>query len=258
MTLGVRIVSGFPSVQPIVVSPSLHVRLQQALQYSKRDEQYLDSGDDNSNSDHNNTPSDPQNNPILQQRLAQLRLQGLERELQQPPNPQLKSPSDFIRAFLHSLASCDDPYPDSGFRVLLHCSTPTWRAQLYQSVGAPATADPGVVASALGEAMHRPRNQFRILVVGGTEDNEEDHHHGNRMVYVPTFPSDPVEDAYTDESCWVECQLRCRETDTLLVTTGWQLQKINDCWMIDGIDWQDFRDEYRPGIGREEWMRICG
>ena len=29
-------------------------------------------------------------------------------------------------------------------------------------------------------------------------------------------------------------------------------------WLIDGIDWQDFRDDYRPGIGREEWERICG
>ena len=32
----------------------------------------------------------------------------------------------------------------------------------------------------------------------------------------------------------------------------------DDCWLLDGIDWQDFRDEFRPGLGREEWERICG
>jgi hypothetical protein len=32
----------------------------------------------------------------------------------------------------------------------------------------------------------------------------------------------------------------------------------SSAWLVDGIDWQDFRERYRPGIGREEWERICG
>jgi hypothetical protein len=35
-------------------------------------------------------------------------------------------------------------------------------------------------------------------------------------------------------------------------------QEDDGAWLIDGIDWQDFWDEYRPGIGREELERICG
>jgi hypothetical protein len=79
------------------------------------------------------------------------------------------------------------------------------------------------------------------------------------------FDTDPVD--YYDGTCWVESRLRSRGGE-LLVVVGWSLQqerlwKEDDdgsmvVWLLDNIDWQDFRDEYRPGIGREEWERICG
>ena len=214
-----------------------------ALQYSDRDQQYLKNDADDDDDPSNNRR---ERNAVLQSRIEELKLHGLEQELQRPPNPHL-SPLDFIKVFLKSLWTCDDPFPDDGFRVLLRCATHAWRQQLYASVGAPPSADAEVVASALSEAMQRPNNQFRILVT--TADDDE-------SCYRPSFPTDPVD--YMDGTCWVECQLRCRETDKLLVTTGWQLEQENGCWMIDRIDWQDFRDAFRPGIGREEWIRICG
>ena len=30
------------------------------------------------------------------------------------------------------------------------------------------------------------------------------------------------------------------------------------CWVTDQVTWHDFRDSFRPGIGQEEWPRICG
>jgi hypothetical protein len=56
----------------------------------------------------------------------------------------------------------------------------------------------------------------------------------------------------------VECRLRNKQTDFLLIVIGWSLQQSGDKWLVDGMDWQDFREKYRPGIGREEWERICG
>ena len=111
------------------------------------------------------------------------------------------------------------------------------------------------------------------------------------------FPSDPVlykeEDdddkhEFSDEKtkgngiidyCWIESRLRSPKDNELLAVVGWSLKRrriiqkqeseksgdfegdtndYNMCWLLDGIDWQDFRDDFRPGIGREEWERICG
>jgi len=59
----------------------------------------------------------------------------------------------------------------------------------------------------------------------------------------------------------LECQLRNVHDNSLLVATGWQLKRsrrLDGAWLIDRIDWQDFRDLYRPGVGREEWLRSVG
>lgn len=110
------------------------------------------------------------------------------------------------------------------------------------------------------------------------------------------FPSEPVifeeddDDVQNEnqkgerilENCWIESRLRSPNDDQLLAVVGWSLQRRQipqeeqgynnssnhfdssntnnyvSCWLLDGIDWQDFRDEFRPGIGREEWERICG
>ena len=104
--------------------------------------------------------------------------------------------------------------------------------------------------------MGRPHNQFAILV-GEGED------------YVLDFSAtDPLD--FGDGTCWVECRLRDKYSGKLLVITGWDLicqqqrQRVgnagnfndgsNEVWMVDWIYWQDFRDEFRPGIGREEWL----
>ena len=210
---------------------------QQQLFYSDRDANYEGSGDSNR--------FDEIESNILRNRLQSLHVKALDKLACRPPHPFL-SPTAFVEVFLQCLWENSDPLPDSGFRLLLAASTKRWRQQLFQSVGAPLTADEDVVASALGEALARPRNQFGILVGDG-----------ERREYVVTFPSDPLVYA-EDGTAWVECQLRSADDDTLLATTGWQLEKVNDAWLVDDIIWQDFRDEFRPGIGREEWMRICG
>ena len=235
---------------PQVAPPQQHRQQQlqqhyQPLYYSDRDANYEGSG--------NNNRFDDIESNILRNRLQSLQVKTLDTLACRPPHPSL-SPTDFVEVFLQCLWENSDPLPDSGFRLLLAASTKRWREQLYQSVGAPWTADADVVASALGEALARPHNQFAILV--GEDDSDNDSVN-NKRNYVPIFPSDPLEYA-DDGTAWVECQLRSVDDDTLLATTGWQLEKVNDAWLVDDIVWQDFRDEFRPGIGREEWMRICG
>jgi hypothetical protein len=92
-----------------------------------------------------------------------------------------------------------------------------------------------------------PNYQFGILV--GVEDAED---------YYLSFPTDLLD--FEDGTCWLECHLRGKTDNALLVAMGWDLrQRPSDgAWLVDSIDWQDFRDRYCPGIGREEWMRICG
>lgn len=179
----------------------------------------------------------------LRERLLELKVNMIEEEYRRPPNPEL-SPQRFVSELLKGLYYNADPLPDSGFRLLLRASTSRWRSALYRSVAAPLSAGEEAVASALGQAIVRPRNQFAIIA-GEAED------------YEISFPTDTLD--YADGTCWVECRLR-DNCDRLLVVMGWQLEqrKSDGSWLVDNIDWQDFRDEFRPGIGREEWMRICG
>ena len=117
-----------------------------------------------------------------------------------------------------------------------------------KSIGAPKETESSAITRAIGNAISRERNQFGILV--GDDESEK---------YTASFPNDIVD--YNDGYCFLECQLRSAEDDTLLVATGWQLKRsnrLNGAWLIDRIDWQDFRNLYRPGIGREEWLRSVG
>lgn len=180
---------------------------------------------------------------ILKQRITMLRMQVLESEYKRPPNSEL-SPEDFIREMLRGLWDSSDPLPDSGFRLLLRASTKNWRNKIFDAVGAPQTVNEEVVAAALGDAISRPHNQYNILVAEAED-------------YIPFFPSEKVD--YSDGKCWVECRFRGKNDDELLVATGWQLEKNEDgAWLVDRIDWQEFRDEYRPGVGREEWISVVG
>jgi hypothetical protein len=175
---------------------------------------------------------------LLRERIQQIKVEIMEEELQRPPNPDL-SAEEFVAAIMDGLLNPCDPRPDAGFRLLLRASTKEWRNTILQSIGARVDSDMELVASALGAAIGRPRNQFAILV-GSGED------------YQLNFGIEPVD--YDDGTCWVECRLRAKQNGELLLITGWQLRRRDDgAWLIDGIDWQDFRDEFRPGIGREEW-----
>lgn len=153
------------------------------------------------------------------------------------------SPEHFVRNILVSLRDSDAILADSGLKFLLKYSTPKWKRKIFNSIGAPYDASDEIAAQALGAAIGRPNNQYGILV------NESD---GDFMI---SFSSDIV--ALDDSSCWVECRFINPKDGSLLVMTGWELELSDDknFWLIDRIDWQDFRDTFRPGIGREEWMR---
>jgi len=149
------------------------------------------------------------------------------------------------------------------------------------------------IARALGVAMSRPNNQFGILV--GAEDAEEytllfpnssneGYHNSTSTKNSNESKSARWEEVdvldYEDGTCWVVCELRETVSGRLLVILGWELVRSttdrrqieyekseeergdydasNGAWLIESLDWQDFRDAYRPGIGREEWVRICG
>jgi hypothetical protein len=170
-----------------------------------------------------------------------------QEEARRPPNPNL-SPTQFVTEILNGLRDPNRPAPLFGFKILLRSSTLEWQHLLCRSVGAPPDVNEDVVSAALESAFSRANNQFRILVEPECKNEN----------YLITFPTDPID--YEDGTCWVECRLRGKQDDALLVALGWSLVRRNSdaAWIVDAIDWQDFRDSYRPGIGREEWERICG
>jgi len=204
--------------------------------------------------------------PLLNKRLTQLRAHLLEEQIHKPPNPSL-NPIQFISSILSELRDDSDAsssssvssLPDSGFRTLLRSSTNNWKSALRKSVGAPRSATEEQLVSALSAAMSRPNNQYQILVSSDDDnDNENDNDGENEEKYHLYFPGDVFE--YDDGKVWVETQLRHPVTGKLLAILAWSLlQREGDgAWLVDWIDWQDFRDAFRPGIGREEWSRICG
>ncbi len=168
----------------------------------------------------------------------------LHNELRRPPNPFL-GPLDLVSFLLEELRRPTIPSQYSGVNALLETSTDSWRDMLRRSVAAPKSATNAQIAPPLEAALSRPNNQFAILL--GVEDEN----------FEISFPTDPLD---YGETCWVECRLRSALDDELLVALGWSLEKrLSDgAWVISSLDWQDFRDVYRPGIGREEWERICG
>jgi len=56
----------------------------------------------------------------------------------------------------------------------------------------------------------------------------------------------------THDQCAVDAKLGwslCREPDA---------EGRRACWLVTGLTWHDLRPRFRPGIGQEEWPRICG
>lgn len=221
-------------------------------------------------------------------------LQNQQQRWYQPPNPLLEDPVEFIQAILVALQERKKYGTWNGALCLLESSTPSWRKLLLKSVGAPVNAENDKVAPSLQNALERSNNQFAILTTNLNEDATETHDSTTALRSIQKcwdFPSDPVifeedEDDKDGEKrseserivdhCWIESRLRSPKDNTLLAVVGWSLQRrqiiqeeqksdfgnnsnnLTTCWLLDGIDWQDFRDEFRPGIGREEWERICG
>ena len=177
----------------------------------------------------------------FKRRKGELARKNIHGKWLRPPNP-LLGPADVVSRLLDELRNSRK---FSGATSLLETSTETWRDMLRRSVGAPRGTTIALLAPSLESALARPNNQFAILM--GVEDEN----------YVATFPTDPLE---FDDTCWVECRLRSGDTDELLVAMGWSFEKRpgDGSWVISSLDWQDFRKNYRPGIGREEWERICG
>jgi hypothetical protein len=187
---------------------------------------------------------------VLQQRLNQMRAEIYSKQMQLPPNPNL-SAEEFVAVLLEQLHNpC---VPLSGFRSLIRSSSCEWKSKLRESIGVPRSMDidEETFANALFSAMSRPNNQYEILV----QDRGDGSGDAN---YALHFPGDVVD--YQDGcGCWVETQLRHPVSGRLFAILGWSLvSDENGAWLVDRLDWQDFRDDFRPGIGREEWMRICG
>lgn len=174
----------------------------------------------------------------LSQRIQSVHRQVLEEEWRRPPNANC-SPEDLVSEILTALWESDDPLPDSGFLLLLKTATKHWRLEILKSIGAPTTGelDWQIVSSALGAAIARPKNQFGILVAGDEDDQQE-------MPYLLDFPFEALD--YDDGTAWLECQLRDKQTNQLLVTTGWSLKRRDDDgpWLVDSITWHDVRDKF--------------
>lgn len=213
----------------------------------------------------------------LNKRLAEMRVSILAHTLKLPPNPSL-SPVEFIIAVLEELRHPDSHMPQSGFRTLLRSSSERWKLALKKSIGVPShlemnrndpmnssTSTDGLVSedalvSSLAAAMTRPNNQYKILVQDCLEDEQGEEKKGKNKVetgYSLSVSEDIID--YNDGKCWVQAQLRHPTNGQLYAILGWSLKRNTEgAWLIDWLDWQDFRDEFRPGYGREEWMRICG
>ena len=54
-------------------------------------------------------------------------------------------------------------------------------------------------------------------------------------------------------------RIRLEDADErTLVSLGWELERRRGVWLTSRWYWHDFRPEFHPGIGEEEWTRICG
>ena len=199
------------------------------------------------------------------QRRKQARSRAIENErLRRPPyNPELVDPQQVISSLLEGLQNNHDPAPYFGMEQLWLASTLNWRRTLLRSMGMDASSILSVVslpalAKSLTSVMARPNQQFEVLF----------------QEYALEFPMDALE--LEPGNCWVEARVRDPVTHELWAVLGWTLvQQIphenesedditakisvsDKTWNIESLEWQDFRDDYRPGIGRDEWERICG
>jgi len=153
--------------------------------------------------------------------------------------PSALSPQESITHILDALRHNDHPLADTGASMLLKMSTDRFKLQLRWMVG---TAS----ASALSGVFRNPSSQFHLLMCD----------------YEHSFPSDAYfidEDRVFLEVQLDSCTAAGQAWSGMLAKLGWELKRAPDGrWLTDFVIWHDFRDEFRPGIGQEEWPRICG
>ena len=197
---------------------------------------------------------------------AALKLEAEKLKLPPSNSSYFQDPKNVVTSILNVLLKPHAPVPMFGYEILYQSSTPRWQDVLRKSVGAPIGTKTELIYRALSTSMERNGNQFGILVGQGTDQSiateitriQNGHvQDADEEYYTIEFPWDTLD--YYDGTAWVECRLRDKLSDELLVVLGFSFQKsIDEAWLVDSIDWQDFREKYRPGIGREEWERICG
>jgi hypothetical protein len=143
---------------------------------------------------------------------------------------------DFLQTLL------DDLVNDADATRLIKNSSQSWKTAIYEAIGAPDSTDVSQVSKTLTAAMSKPNNQFAILL-------------GKAQEFTANFPSDPVD--YQEGEAFVEVQLREKQSDDLLVTMGLQLEQrdTDGQWLVAKLDWQDFRDQFYPGLSGREWLR---
>ena len=156
------------------------------------------------------------------------------------PDPNL-SPQEVIELTLRALRNNNEPQPHSGTALLRRFSSDS-----FALAGEPhSESDHRLPPPDLTTFMNS--NQYNLLL-------EPDY--ASRWM----FPSDTC--CLDDEEAWQEVTFECvgsRGENTLLAKLGWSLVRDRGgCWVTDEITWHDFRDSFRPGIGQEEWPRICG
>ena len=151
------------------------------------------------------------------------------------------SPQEVIELTLSALQNNDDPKPHSGTALLRRFSS-----DRFLLAGEPRPEDRRLAPPEL-TAFFRS-SQYGLLLEPACYSQW-------------TFPSETC--SLDDEEAWqevkFETQAGTRGENTLLAKLGWSLVRDgHGCWVTDDISWHDFRDSYRPGIGQEEWPRICG
>ena len=160
--------------------------------------------------------------------------------------PALRSnstPQEVISVTLNALKANDVPVKDTGTSLLLRFASDRFKLQMRWMIGTAQSA------AVLSSSLRKSNSQYNLLF----------------CPYDFSFPSDTY---HIDKGrAFQEVQLEsCQDLSTLrpggvslLAKLGWELIRDEQgCWRTDMISWHDFRDEYRPGEGQEEWPRICG
>lgn len=147
-------------------------------------------------------------------------------------------PRDVLVLLIGALQRNNHPQPHSGSACLLRFSTDDFRL-----VGSPARRpSPAQLTNFMS------MTQYHLLL---DPDASFD------------FPSDCLqldeEEAFQDMNLYTT-----DDQETVDAKLGWTLRREVGaegkaaCWLVSDLTWHDFRPRFRPGIGQEEWPRICG